>query len=254
MSSEKPLYDVVIVGAGPGGYVAAIRAAQLGGKVAIVEREEVGGTCLNKGCIPTKVLLRVAELRNAISKADRLGLNVSNVTLDTSRVMAKKNEVVKTLTRGVRFLLSKNRVELFKGEAKVVAPLEVEVKRSDGAVSILRGRNIIIATGSRVAELPVERSQLALSTDGILEISSFPKDIVIIGGGASGVEFASIFKAFNANVAVIEILSNLLPLEDEDIGTYLRKTFTAQGIKVLTSSKVTRITESPGARRTVHVE
>ncbi len=232
-----PEYDVAIVGAGPGGYVAAIRAAQLGLKVALVERSEVGGICLNWGCIPSKALLFNAELVSLLKRADEFGISFDGLRLDYAKAVDRSRQVVQRLRRGVESLLKKNHIDLLKGEAVLRGPETLEIKGSGQRVE---ARWIILATGARprsLPMLPLDGQRVLTSREG-LEIRQPPSSLAIVGGGAVGCEFAYLFNAYGVKVTVVELLPRLLPNEDEEVSHLLERSFAKQGITVLTGTQV----------------
>lgn len=244
-------YDVVIIGAGPGGYVAAIRAGQLGLKAAVVERDEVGGICLNWGCIPSKALLRNAEVLTLFKRAEDFGISFDNLHYDFGKAISRSRVVVKRLTSGVGSLLKKNKVDHIKGEARLKDTHIVEV---GGNSQTLTAKNIILAMGARPRPLPgleVDGKAIITSREA-LELPEVPSPVVIVGGGATGVEFAYLYRAYGAEVTVVEMLPHLVPIEDEEISQHLERAFDLQGIKVLTGSKVVETKKgSDGVRLTV---
>ncbi len=233
-------YDVVVIGAGPGGYVAAIRAAQLGMSVAIVEREEVGGVCLNWGCIPSKSLLRNAEVLSLLKNADKFGITFDNLQYDLGAAMARSRQVAERLVNGVQYLLKKNKVELIKGEGKIVGAGKVEVSPEGQQ---LEAKNLIIATGSQPRLLPgVEfDNEVIISSYDALKLTAVPEKLIVVGGGAIGVEFAYFYRIYGSEVTIIELLPHLLPNEDEEISALLEKSLSSQGIEILTSCSVQEI-------------
>ncbi|MGH9361740.1 MAG: dihydrolipoyl dehydrogenase family protein, partial [Thermoanaerobaculia bacterium] len=249
--SSGPL-DVAIIGGGPGGYVAAIRAAQLGLKVALVEKDPLGagGTCLWRGCIPTKSLLQSAETYDLIRHAEEFGVKTNGVSLDIAGVHRKKQKVVRQLGKGVEGQLKKRRVAVRPGTGKILDPRRVEVRRADGVTEVLETKNIIIATGSAPARIPIAPfdGKRILSSDHLLDMESVPKTIAIIGAGAVGVEFASVYASFGSQVTIVELLPRLLPIEDDDCSKELAKAFAARGIRILTGAKLTgaRVDEAAG--------
>ena len=248
----NPEYDLVVVGAGPGGYVAAIRAGQLGMKTAIVEREALGGVCLNWGCIPSKALLKNAEVLSYVHRAQEFGLSFDNFHADYSVAIERSRKVVERNTRGVAYLLRKNKVDHIEGNATLKGDGEVEVSPEGRRIT---GRNIVIATGARprtIPPLPVDGDRVITSRESIV-LSELPSSIVIVGGGAIGVEFAYLYNMYGVEVTVVELLPRLLPNEDEDISPLLQRAFDGQGIKVLTGAGVTGI-ESRQGGLTVKVE
>lgn len=238
------MYDVLIIGAGPAGYVSAIRAAQLGLKTAIVDKEWLGGVCLNVGCIPSKALLRNAELALLLKRhAKEYGITFSDLKLDYAAAVKRSRRVSQRLTKGVAFLMRKNGIEVHMGMARVVARETVEVTDNDGKVTTLQARNIVLATGARPALIPgVEPDGKRVLTyrEAILQ-SHLPKSVVIIGAGPIGVEFATVWNAYGVEVTLVEMLPRLLPLEDEEIGKELAKAFAKRGIKSLTGHKVEKV-------------
>ncbi|MDR2462403.1 MAG: dihydrolipoyl dehydrogenase [Verrucomicrobiales bacterium] len=247
-------YDLIVVGGGPAGYVGAIRAAQLGKKVACVERERAGGTCLNWGCIPTKALLRSAEIFSTVRRAADFGVNVSGVTHDFERVVSRSRGVTDTMARGIEFLFRSKKVDYVRGQAKITRDKTVIVSGADGGERALRAENILLATGARARLLSGLRAdgQVVLTSREALMMRRQPKSIVIIGGGAIGVEFAYFFNVFGTRVTLIEALPRILPVEDHEVSALLARSFTRSGIDVLTGAKVDKIeTGADGVRLTV---
>jgi len=243
-------FDVLIIGSGPGGYVTAIRSAQLGFKTAIVERAYLGGVCLNWGCIPTKALLRSAEILHYLQHAKDFGLSADKVGVDTKAVVQRSRVVAKRLNDGVGFLMKKNKVDVIWGEASIDGPGKVTVKPSKAAApknasgpGTYSAKHIIIATGARPRAVP------GIEGDGKLVWTYFeamvperlPKSLLVIGSGAIGIEFASFFRTLGSEVTVVEILPQILPLEDAEVAAFARKSFEKQGIKIITGAKVTKI-------------
>ncbi|GAC1327816.1 MAG: dihydrolipoyl dehydrogenase [Chloroflexota bacterium] len=263
---DQSAFDVLIVGGGPGGYPAAIRAAQYGLRVAVIEKERPGGVCLNWGCIPTKAMLRSADVLETIQHSAEFGVLADNVHLDYSAVLKRKDTIVKGLTDGVGQLLKANGVTLINGHARFTGPQQLEVvgtgasplgsggplynapADASGQPSAgVTGKNIIIATGSMPASLPIPGSDLpgVINSDGAFMLREVPKKIVILGGGAVGTEWATMFAAFGSEVTIVELLPTLLPVEDEDMGRTLARSFQRRGVKVLTGSTIQKI-ESAG--------
>src|SRR6202162_4777868 len=243
-------FDIIIIGSGPGGYVCAIRAAQLGFKTAIVERDYLGGICLNWGCIPTKALLRSAEILHYLKHAKDYGLSAGEVTYDPSAVVKRSRGVAKRLNDGVGFLMKKNKVTVIWGEASIDAPGKVTVKAGKneapkGALGAgsYQAKHIIIATGARPRVLPglePDKKQVWTYFEAMAP-PSIPKSLLVIGSGAIGIEFASFYRTLGAEVTVVEVLPQILPVEDHEIQAFARKSFEKQGIKILTNAKVTKL-------------
>ncbi|HET7680666.1 MAG TPA: dihydrolipoyl dehydrogenase [Xanthobacteraceae bacterium] len=243
-------FDVLIIGSGPGGYVTAIRAAQLGFKTAIVERDHLGGICLNWGCIPTKALLRSAEVFHYMQHAKDYGLTVEKVGYDAKAVVQRSRGVSKRLNDGVGFLMKKNKVSVIWGEAAIDAPGKVTVKasRTEAPKGVLgpgsyQAKHIIIATGARPRVLPglEPDKKLVWTYFEAMVPEKMPKSLLVVGSGAIGVEFASFYRSFGAEVTVVELLPQILPVEDAEIAAFARKAFEKQGIKIITGAKVTKL-------------
>ena len=237
-------YDVVVIGAGPGGYVAAIRAAQLGLKTAIVEREALGGVCLNWGCIPSKALLKNAEILSYIHRAEEFGLHFDNFRADYSVAMDRSRKVVDRNTRGVAYLLRKNKVDHIEGTGKLKGGGVVEIAPEAKQTT---AKNIIIATGSRprtIPPLPIDGERVLSSRESIV-LSELPSSMVIVGGGAIGVEFAYLYKTYGVDITIVELLPRLVPTEDEEISQVLERAFSRQGINVIAGATVTGLDTRP---------
>jgi len=243
-------YDIIIIGSGPGGYVTAIRAAQLGFKTAIVERDYLGGICLNWGCIPTKALLRSAEILHYLQHANDYGLSAGQVTYDPSAVVKRSRAVAKRLNDGVGFLMKKNKVAVIWGEALIDAPGKVTVKAGHGEASkgalgpgAYQAKHIIIATGARPRVLPGMEpdKKLVWTYFEAMVPDRIPKSLLVIGSGAIGIEFASFYRTLGAEVTVVEVLPQILPVEDAEIAAFARKSFEKQGIKIFTGAKMTKL-------------
>jgi len=233
-------YQLVVIGAGPGGYVAAIRAAQLGLKTAIVEKEYFGGVCLNWGCIPSKALLYATELKRTIEHAGRIGLNAENVTIDLDKLRKHKDDTVKRLTGGVKLLLEKGGVKIVNGEASFTNANKIEI--SDGAQkSYLEADNFIIATGVSVASLPMLKidGKLVIGAREAIDLPFVPKRLGIIGAGPIGVEMGTVYNTLGSEVTIIELMNDVLPMLDKEISKAAEKAYTKQGMKILTGSQVT---------------
>lgn len=235
--------DVCIIGTGPGGYVAAVRAAQLGLSVAVVEREELGGICLNRGCIPTKAMLRSAEVLTTMRHAEEYGLSAEKVGFDFERVVARRERVVKQLTSGVGGLLKSYGVNVIKGTAQLSERGKVKVAGEQD--STVNTRNVIVATGSVPAKLPIPGADGTgvIDSDGALALREAPKSMLIIGGGAVGSEWACVFSAFGTEVTLVEMMPTLLPLEDEDMGKTLARSLQRQGVTIHTEAKLEEISQ-----------
>ena len=237
-------YDLIVLGGGPGGYVAAIRGAQLGMKVILIEGEHLGGICLNWGCIPTKALLRASEVHHIVKNLDEFGFSAKEISFDISKVVKRSRNVAKQLSNGVEHLLKKNKVELLNGFGKILDKngqlRNVEVKDKNGNVINVAGKNVIIATGARARSLPnIEPDGNAIWTYREAMVpNDLPKSLLIIGSGAIGVEFASFYNDMGVDVTLVEVLDRILPVEDHEISTFAKKTFVKQGIKIKISSKV----------------
>jgi dihydrolipoamide dehydrogenase len=233
-------FDVIVVGGGPGGYVAAIRAAQLGLKTAVVERKHLGGICLNWGCIPTKALLRSAEVFHYMNHPGDYGLSAEKVSFDIKKVVERSRGVAKRLNSGVTFLMKKNKITVIDGEAKLTAATSVSVTKDGKPVGDYSAKHLIVATGARPRNLP------GLEGDGKLVWTYFeamvpetmPKSLLVVGSGAIGIEFASFYRTMGAEVTVVEVLPQILPVEDEEIAAHARKRFEKQGMKIVTGAKV----------------
>src|SRR5689334_12161250 len=249
-------YDVVVLGSGPGGYVAAIRASQLGFKTAIIEKESLGGICLNWGCIPTKALLKSAQVFEDIKHAKDYGIEATG-TADFSAVIKRSRGVADKMSKGVQFLMKKNKIEVIMGFGKLKAKGQIEVKSADGKSQIVEAKHIILATGGRSRELP------SLKIDGkkiigyreAMVLPQQPKSMIVVGSGAIGVEFGYFYNALGTKVTIVEFLPRIVPVEDEEISKELAKNFKKNGIEVMTSAEVTSIdTSGNGVKAKVKTE
>ncbi len=236
-------FDVIIIGAGPGGYVTAIRGAQLGLKVAVVEREHLGGICLNWGCIPTKALLRTAEVYRTMEEAEHFGLSAEKIGFDMGKVVKRSRNVSGRLSKGVGMLLKKNKVTVIDGEAMLPAVGKVTVTKDGKAVGDYQAKHIIIATGARPRVLPgLEPDQQRVWTYFEAMVpKELPKRLLVVGSGAIGIEFASFFNAMGAEVTVVELMDQIMPVEDAEIAKLARKQLERQGLKIRTGAKVTKL-------------
>ena len=245
--SEQNQFDVVFLGAGPGGYVAAIRAAQLGLTVAVVEKERVGGTCLHQGCIPSKSLLRSAEIYRNTKEGEEFGILAENITLNFTKVQERKRSVVDQLTKGIEHLFKKNKITLFEGYGRIMGPSifspqsgTISVQKSDGESEMVHGKNVIIGTGSRPRSLPGLEidEKYVMTSNGALQMEELPKSIVIIGGGVIGMEWASLLNDFGVEVTVVEFLPRILPLEDAEISKDMTRVMKKRKVKLHTDTRV----------------
>jgi len=247
--------NLVIIGGGPAGYVGAIRAAQLGANVTLVEKQEVGGTCLNVGCIPTKVLTSAAYTLSTLKHAGRWGLKVHGTDLVFSQLMKRKQMVVNRLVTGVKSLLKARGVNVIKGAATFLDEKKIKVRLENGAIEELEADNFLIATGSVPIQLPIPgiESEGVIDSTGALSLTSLPKSMLIIGGGAIGCEFAYIYHSFGTQIIVVEMLSQILPGEDDEVAAGLRTSMERSGIKIFTSSKVSQVTPAKDGKNTVTI-
>jgi dihydrolipoamide dehydrogenase len=247
-------YDLIIVGSGPGGYVTAIRASQLGLKTAVVERESLGGICLNWGCIPTKALLKSANVFDYINHASDYGLKVEKADKDFKAVVDRSRSVADGMSNGVKFLMKKNKIETLMGDGKVLAGKKVAVTNADGETKTYSAKNIIIATGARSRELPSlkQDNKKVIGYRKAMTLEKQPKKMVVVGSGAIGVEFAYFYNAMGTEVTVVEYLPNIVPVEDEDISKQLERTYKKNGIKIKTNTEVTAVdTSGEGCKVTI---
>ncbi|PKP55863.1 dihydrolipoyl dehydrogenase, partial [Candidatus Atribacteria bacterium HGW-Atribacteria-1] len=235
--------DVVIIGGGPGGYVAAIKAAHLGLKAVLIEKDKLGGVCLNRGCIPTKALVSTAELLNNLQRAGEFGIQVKDYSFDFPAIMKRKEMITRRLSSGVEQLMKTNQVRVIRGEGQIIEPGTVEVTDIAGQKEVIKAKNIIIATGSKVMKLPIPGidSEGVITSDEALSLSELPSRMLIIGGGVVGIEFAGIFKALGVEVAVVEMLPRILLPIDEEISRQLTQLLKRKGIEILTDCKVKEI-------------
>lgn len=248
-------YDVIVIGTGPGGYVAAIRAAQLGLKTAVVEKESLGGICLNWGCIPTKALIKSAQVFEYINHAEEYGLKVSGSEVDFPSIIKRSRGVADGMSKGIQFLMKKNKIDVIMGTGKLKGKSAVEVKAADGSAKEYTAKNIILATGSRSRELP------NLKQDGVkvigyrqaMNLPKQPQSLVVVGSGAIGVEFAYFYNSIGTKVTVVEYLDNIVPVEDEDISKQLARSFKKIGINIMTGCTVESV-DSSGEKCKVNIK
>lgn len=242
--AENSQYDVIVLGAGPGGYVCAIRAAQLGQKVAIVDKQWLGGVCLNVGCVPSKALLKNADVAHTLrERGKEFGFSFDNLQLDYKTALDRSRQVSNRLTRGVGLLMKKNNIDVYMGAAMITARDNVQVTLQDGKVENLKTRNIVVATGSHTMAIPglaVDGKKVLTYSEAILQDFN-PSSVVIIGAGAIGVEFATIWSSYGTKVTIVEMLPRILPLEDEEISQELARSYKKRGISILTGTKVQSI-------------
>ncbi len=251
-------FDVIVIGAGPAGYVAAIRAAQLKQKVAIVDKQWLGGVCLNVGCIPSKSLLKNAEVAHTLRERGKdFGFSFDNLKLDYSVAVKRSRQNSDRLTKGVGFLMKKNNITVFMGEAHLTKPTTVSVKDKDGKLTELSAKNIIVATGATAAvpgAWKVDGEKVVTYLEAILQ-EKLPKSVIIIGSGAIGVEFATVWSSYGVDVTIVEMLPRLVPLEDEEVSKELEKEFKKRGIKCLVGNKVESVeATSTGVKVTVSAD
>jgi dihydrolipoamide dehydrogenase len=239
------IYDVVVVGGGPGGYVCAIRAAQLGLKTAVVERDRLGGICLNWGCIPTKALLRSAEVFHLMQRAAEFGLSAENVGFDLDKVVKRSRGVAEKLSNGVGFLMKKHKITVIAGEAKLAGQGKLSVVK-DGKTQEVQAKNIVLATGARPRVLPglEPDGKLIWTSKEALVPNLMPKSLLVVGSGAIGIEFASFFRTLGAEVTVVEVLDRVLPVEDEEISAFAHKAFVKQGMKIKVATTVDKLVKN----------
>ncbi|AUC80428.1 dihydrolipoyl dehydrogenase [Nonlabens sp. MB-3u-79] len=239
-------YDVIVLGSGPGGYVTAIRASQLGLKTAIIEKESLGGVCLNWGCIPTKALIKSADVFNYLNHAADYGLKADNVDKDFTAVVKRSRDVADGMSKGVQFLLKKNKIDVIMGYGTIKKGKKIEVKAEDGSTSTVEANHIIIATGSKSRILPnlPQDGKKVIGYREAMTLKEQPKKLVVVGSGAIGVEFAYFYNAMGTEVTLIEYLDRIVPVEDIDISKQMERSFKKSGIKVMTSSEVTSVDTS----------
>ncbi|MDG2274877.1 MAG: dihydrolipoyl dehydrogenase [Flavobacteriaceae bacterium] len=247
-------YDIIIVGSGPGGYVTAIRASQLGFKTAIVEKESLGGVCLNWGCIPTKALLKSAQVYDYLKHVDQYGLKAESIDKDFTAVVTRSRNIANGMSKGVQFLMKKNKIDIIDGFGKVNTGKKVAVTSNDGTITEYSADHIIIATGARSRELPnlPQDGEKVIGYRKAMTLPSQPKSMIVVGSGAIGVEFAHFYNAMGTKVTIVEYLPNLVPLEDKDVSKQFERSFKKAGIKVMTNASVESVdTSGKGVKATV---
>ncbi|MGZ3864795.1 MAG: dihydrolipoyl dehydrogenase [Bacteroidia bacterium] len=233
-------YDVIVIGSGPGGYVAAIRASQLGLKTAIIEKENLGGICLNWGCIPTKALLKSAQVFEYLNHAKEYGISADNIKADFGAVIKRSRDVADGMSKGIQFLMKKNKIDVIMGTAKIKAGKKVDVKAADGKTTTYDAKHIIIATGARSRQLPnlPQDGKKIIGYREAMNLPKQPKSMVVVGSGAIGSEFAYFYATMGTKVTIVEFLPNIVPVEDEDVSKQLEKSFKKVGIEVMVNSSV----------------
>ncbi len=247
-------YDVIVLGSGPGGYPAAIRASQLGKKVAIVERESLGGICLNWGCIPTKALLKSAQVFEYAKHASDYGIEINDPKQNFGNVIKRSRGIAEKMNKGVQFLMKKYKIDVVMGNGKLIAPNKLEVTASDGKKQTLEAKNIIIATGARAKELPSLKidGKKVIEYRAAMSLPNQPKSMIVVGSGAIGTEFAYFYNSLGTKVTIVEFLPRIVPVEDEEVSKELEKNFKKQGIEIMTNSEVTKIdTKGDGVKATI---
>jgi dihydrolipoamide dehydrogenase len=247
-------YDIIIVGSGPGGYVTAIRASQLGFKTAVVEKESLGGVCLNWGCIPTKALLKSAQVYDYLKHVDQYGLKAESIDKDFNAVVSRSRNIANGMSKGVQFLMKKNKIDIIDGFGKVKTGKKVAVTSEDGKLKEYSADHIIIATGARSRELPnlPQDGEKVIGYRKAMTLPSQPKSMIVVGSGAIGVEFAHFYNAMGTKVTIVEYLPNLVPLEDKDVSKQFERSFKKAGIKVMTNASVESVdTTGKGVKATV---
>ena len=247
-------YDVVVIGTGPGGYPAAIRASQLGLKVAVIEKESLGGICLNWGCIPTKALLKSAQVYEYMKHSADYGINASSVQHDFSAVIKRSRGVADKMSKGVTFLMKKNKIDVIMGYGKVKAKGQVEVTAADGSKQIIESKYIILATGGRSRELPnlKQDGNKVIGYREAMVLPQQPKSMIVVGSGAIGVEFAYVYNSMGTKITIVEFMPRIVPVEDEDVSKELEKQYKKQGMEIYTNASVEAVdTSGTGVKATV---
>jgi len=247
---QERQFDLVIIGSGPGGYVAAIRASQLGLKTAIVEKDKIGGVCLNWGCIPTKALLKSAEVYHQLNRADEFGVSAKDISFDFPKIIKRSRDVALRNSKGVEYLFKKNKIDLIQGFGRIIEKGKIEISKDGKPIETLSAKNIVIATGARPRTFPnmkIDGKQVITSTEAML-LQQPPKSMIIIGAGAIGVEFGYFYNAFGTKVTIVEMMPNILPIEDKEISKLLESNLKKSGIEILTDSKVDNVTSGKEAK------
>ena len=247
-------YDIIVIGSGPGGYVAAIRASQLGFKTAIVEKESLGGICLNWGCIPTKALLKSASVMENFNHAADYGIIASDFKVDFGAVIKRSRGAADKMSKGVQFLMKKNKIDVVMGMGKLNAKKEVEVTGADGKVTVLQAKHTILATGARSRQLPnlPQDGKKVIGYREAMTLSTMPKSMIVVGSGAIGVEFAYFYNSMGVQVTIVEFMPRIVPVEDEDISKELERVFRKKGLTIMTNASVEKLdTSGAGVKATV---
>ena len=249
-------FDLIVLGSGPGGYVTAIRGSQLGFKTAIIEKESLGGVCLNWGCIPTKALLKSAQVFEYIKHAEDYGINITSADKDFNKVIKRSRKVADTMSKGVNFLMKKNKITVFNGFGKLNSNNTIKIVNYNNEEKIISSKNIIIATGARSRELPTlkQDGKYIIGYRQAMTLSKQPKDIIIVGSGAIGIEFAYFYNSMGSNVTVVEYLDRIVPVEDHEISKELEKNLKKNGINILTSSEVEKAIVNESGLVEVHIK
>ena len=245
--------ELVVIGGGPAGYVAALRASQLGAGVTLVEEKKLGGVCLNTGCIPTKLLLHSAEMYESIKTAEQRGISTAGISLDLAKMQAHKDRVIPTLVSGIKGLLDNSRAELINGRAKFISPKQVEIDSGQGKKQVVQAEKIIIATGSKPKALPVPGADRPgiMDTESVLNLDYLPRSLVMIGGGAVGVEIATIWAKLGCKVSIVEMMSHILPTQDAELASILEGILREEGVQICCGARVSRIEDVNGGRRAI---
>jgi dihydrolipoamide dehydrogenase len=249
-------YDVTVIGGGPGGYVAAIRAAQNGMKVGLIERDKLGGICLNWGCVPSKALLKSAQFYNEFKKAQEFGISYTGLSYDFSKIIARSRGIADRVSKGVEYLMKKNKIEVVSGCAKLSGKNSIEVSKEGKIADSIKSKRIILATGARPKSIPgisIDRKKIITSTEA-MSLQEQPKSMIIIGGGAIGVEFAYFYNAFGTKITLIEMMESILPLEDREITKILETSLRKSGIEILAGSKVEGVKNDKDVKVTVNTK